>query len=122
MGIRFLTGNSFPLNLIRRPVRIEPETLDHYREQLRDSEWESYWGHANTLTAVKAITGKDLTPAEERPAVELDAAGYPMLHGKTYLECWVLSPEYRKGYRPALNEEVDAESILSWQVLRIKWD
>ena len=39
MGIRFLTGNSFPLNLIRRPVRIEPETLDHYREQLRDKSY-----------------------------------------------------------------------------------
>lgn len=122
MGIRFLTGNSFPLNLIRRPVRIEPETLDHYREQLRESEWESYWGHVNTLSVVKAITGNDLTPQKSRPALELDAEGYPTLWGKTYRECWVLSPDYEKGYRPGLKEEVEADRIQSWQVLRIMWE
>ena len=118
----FLTGNSFPLNLIRRTVWIEPETLEHYRTRLREAVWESYWGHANTLHAVNAITGSDLTPAQPRPALAVDEEGYPMLYGKTYRECWVLCPEYREGFRPALKEEVSADNILSWQVLRIDWE
>ena len=122
MGIHFLTGNSFPLNLIRRAVRIEPETLEHYLRKLEDEPWESYWGHENTLAAVNAITGKDLRPRQMRPALELDADGYPALFGKTYRECWVLSPDYESGYRPGLKEEVEADRIRSWHVLRIVWE
>lgn len=122
MVCSFLTGNSFPLGLVRRPVRIEPETLENYLQKLNECSWESYWGHENTLAAVNRITGKDLTPAKPRPALELDAEGYPMLYGKSYRECWLLSPDYETGYRPALKEEVDAGRIRGWQVLRIMWE
>lgn len=119
---RILTGNSFPLSLIRRKVSIEPETLQHFQETLAQSCWESYWGHKNTLAAVKQFCGTDLTPKVERPALELDSNGYPCLYGQTYKECWVISPDYEPGFRPALNIEVDADQIRSWQVLLIHWE
>ena len=122
MVCSFLTGNSFPLGLVRRPVRIEPVKLEQYLQKLDKCSWESYWGHENTLAAVNRLTGKDLKPAQPRPALELDAEGYPTLYGKSYRECWVLSPNYNAGYRPALREEVDEGRIGSWQVLRITWE
>ncbi len=119
---RFLTGNSFPLGLVRRRVVIEPVSLEEYRARLSAGGWESYWGHENTLAAARAVCGVDLRPREARPAVTLDADGYPSLYGETYRECWVLSPEYEPGFRPALGEEVPAERILRWQVLVIRWE
>lgn len=119
---RILTGNSFPWSLIRRKVCIEPETLPHLRETLTSCRWESYWGHANTLAAVRQFCGVDFTPKTERPALELDAEGYPCLYGESYRECWVISPEYEPGFRPPLNLEVSMERICSWQILRIHWE
>lgn len=119
---RFLTGNSFPMSLIRRRVVIEPRTLSEYREELASGDWESYWGHENTLSAAKAECGVDLRPREPRPAVALDGEGYPCLYGESFRECWVLSPEYEPGFRPALGEEVSADKIERWQVLRLVWE
>lgn len=119
---RFLTGNSFPMSLIRRRVVIEPRTLAEYRGKLNDGGWESYWGHENTLSVAKAECGVDLRPREPRPAVTLDGEGYPCLYGESFRECWVLSPEYAPGFRPALGEEVSADKIECWQVLRIVWE
>jgi hypothetical protein len=36
-------------------------------------------------------------------------------------ECWVLSPDYPPGFRPAIGEEVTDDKIIGWQVLKIKW-
>ena len=119
---KVLTGNSFPLNLIRRPVRITPVSLEEYCSVLAETDWKSYWGHANTLEAVRQICGYDLTPDMERPALTLDASGYPQLENESYRECYVLSPEYRAGFRPALGKEVGVEEILSWQILKIIWE
>ena len=121
MAEKFLTGNSFPINLIRRRVEIIPETLSHYRERLSEGCWASYWGHGNTLSIAHDVCGYDLTPQSERPALTLDSEGYPQLYGERYRECWVLSPEYRQGFRPALKSEVSPEEILSWQILKIIW-
>ena len=118
---RFLTGNSFPMSLVRRRVMIEPHSLEEYKQQLATGDWKSYWGHENTLSAAQAVCGFDLRPQERRPAVTLDAEGYPSLYGESYKECWVLSPEYEAGFRPALGEEVSLERIVGWQVLRIVW-
>ena len=118
----FLTGNTYPMSLIKRPVRITPVELEYYRARLNEGGWESYWGHENSLEAAKEVCGHDLRPQEERPAVTLDAAGYPMLYGQQYRECLVLSPEYALGYRPAIGKEDRAEDILSWHVLRIEWE
>ena len=117
----FITGNTFPVNLFRRKAEVIPESFGHYLARLRAGNWESYWGHANTLSAVNSLCGVDLTPREDRPALTTDAAGFPVLYGKSYRECWVLTPEYRPGYRPAIGVEVAPDDILSWQTLRILW-
>ena len=117
----FLTGSTFPLSLIRRPVLIEPETMENYIRRLQTDRWESFWGHANTLPLANRMTGCDLTPKEERPAVRLSAEGLPELHGQAFSECWILSPDYRPGFRPAIGAEVQAEDITGWQVLKITW-
>ena len=117
-----LIGNTFPLPLIRRSVRI---TLSSREELLRltaDRPVASFWGHANTLAAVNEWLGIDLTPATERPALALSPEQLPMLDGQAYCECYVLSPDYRPGFRPAIGVEVGPQDILGWQVLRLKWE
>jgi hypothetical protein len=116
-----LLGNSFPLSLIRRPVRIEPRPLEELREAVADRGVVSFWGHANTLTAARQILGFDPAPAVQRPAVSLSAAQRPVLDGQEFEEVWVLSPDYRTGFRPELGREVPMEALLGWQVLRISF-
>ena len=117
----FITGNSFPVNLFRRKAEVIPETFENYLAKLHRGQWESYWGHSNTLEAVNRLCGVDLTPREVRPALSVDTEGYPVLYGKSYRECWVLTPEYRPEFRPAIGVEVTNSDILSWQVVRILW-
>ena len=118
----FLTGNTYPASLIRRPVRITPVSMEYYRGRLEEGGWESYWGHANTLEAARSVCGFDLSPRTERPPVTLDAEGYPVLYGKQYRECLVLSPDYAPGHRPDIEKEDRAEDIRSGTVLRIEWE
>ena len=119
---RFITGNSFPMGLICRGVRIFPETLENYRLALAHGTWSSYWGHPNTLAAAAQQCGVELTPRTERPALTVDAEGYPMLNNERFAECWVLTPEYKPGFRPALQSEVPADQITGWKVLHMIWD
>lgn len=122
MNKRFITGNSFPMNLIRRKAVITPESLDNYLAALDSGSWESFWGHANTLRSVNQLCRHDLSPRVERPALQTDEEGYPVLYGEAFKECWVLSPEYASGFRPAIGVEVSAEQIKDWQVLHISWE
>ena len=82
----------------------------------------SFWGHANTLVAVNAWLGIDLKPKTERPALCLSEDKLPQLDGMTHNTCYILSPDYRDGFRPAIGSEVDASDITGWQVLRICWE
>ncbi len=116
-----LLGSTFPLSLIRCAVTIAPAGLDALREALRLRGVASFWGHANTLEAANALLGVDVRPATERPALRLAADGRPMLDGRVFDECWVLSPDYVTGFRPAPGEEVPADKIVGWQVLRMEW-
>ena len=118
---RFLVGNSFPMNLVRRKVTITPETWQNCLHVLNAGSWKSFWGHQNTLSAVNDLCGLDLTPRTIRPALQLDKNGYPVLDGESFRECWLLSPEYTEGFRPAIGEEVGIEKIKAWQVLHITW-
>ncbi len=121
-----LLGSTFPLTLIRRPVRIVPATLDELRERSAEAEVLSFWGHANTLAAAEAILGFDPTPGEQRPALRLNEAQLPVLRkGDTevaFSEVWVLSPTYAPGYRPEIGAEVPIDKIIAWQVLRITFE
>ena len=116
-----LIGNSFPLSLIRRKVVIEIASRDTILEAVQGKAVASFWGHANTLAAANGWLGADLTPKTERPALCLSENKLPQLDGVEYQECFILSPDYRPGFRPAIGSEVDAADILGWQVLRISW-
>lgn len=116
-----LIANSFPLSLIRRPVRIAPRRLEELRQTLTQGPFFSFWGHANTLGAANRLLGMDITPTTERPVIELDQELFPMADGRSYRVCWVLSPDYRPGFRPAIGEQVAETDIVGWQVLMIDW-
>lgn len=119
MTKHLLIGNSFPLSLIRRRVVIAPTTRQHLLQELASADIKSFWGHENTLYAVNRWLGVDLTPTSNRPALTLSSDNFPHLDGETFHRCFVLSPDYRPGYRPAIGAEVDAHDILGWQTLEI---
>lgn len=116
-----LIGNSFPLSLIRRRVVIEMSNRDVLLSELKEHPVKSFWGHANTLGAVNAWLGVDIIPETARPALSLSPEGFPKLDGVSFRQCFVLSPDYRPGFRPAIGVEVSQEDILGWQVLKLIW-
>jgi len=117
-----LVGNAFPLSLIRRPVRIEPVPVGILQATVRDKKIVSFWGHANTLAAAEKFSGLPLAPTVERPAIQLQENGLPSWVGQTFRECWIISPDYIDGFRPAVGEEVASEKIKDWQILKITWE
>ena len=116
-----LVGNSFPLTLIRRSVNIKPAVLEQFLDHARHSKIYSFWGHKNTLTAAKEFSGLDVGPSTDRPVLTLSDEGFPMLDGMIFRQCWVLSPDYRSGFRPAVGEEVETDDIIDWQILKMDW-
>lgn len=114
-----LLGNTYPLSLIRRSVRIEPASLDELKNQAATEGVLSFWGHDNTRAVAEKILGFDPTPLTDRPALSLSPDNLPSLNGQTFTEVWVLSPDYIPGFRPALGVEVDADKIIAWQVLHL---
>jgi len=116
-----LVGNSFPLSLIRRTVTIRPMECSQFLDAVSGAHIYSFWGHRETLDVVRDRFGVDLTPREERPAVTLSADGYPVLYGKVFRKCWIVSPVYEPGFRPAYGSEVPADKIVDWQILLIEW-
>ena len=100
---------------------MRPVALETLQAALAASMVHSFWGHPGTLDAVSRAVGRDVTPAAERPAVQLDAEGLPVLDGLVFRECWVMSPEYRAGFRPAAGAGVPADAIVGWQALLIFW-
>ncbi|MBR4673011.1 MAG: hypothetical protein IKP00_00965 [Victivallales bacterium] len=117
-----LIGNSFPLSLIRRSVRIEPISEVDLIATIKGGQIASFWGHSNTLAAVNGWLGLDLTPKSERPVLCLSENKLPQLDGVEYQACFIFSPDYRPGFRPAIGAEVDAANIIGWQILKIVWE
>lgn len=117
-----LLGSTFPLSLVRRSVRISPVEIGKLRGMLNARGFVSFWGHGNTVAAAGAILGVDVSPRTARPALELDREGFPVLEGKKFRDCLVLSPEYSPGYRPGVGEEVPEEKILGWKALHVNWN
>lgn len=116
---KILIGNSFPLSLIRRPARMTPCPLSDLQKELETGEIVSFWGHRNTLAAANELLGNDLEPATERPVLRLSASDLPELEGIEFSECWIISPNYKSNFRPAVGEEIPPEMISSWQCLKI---
>lgn len=122
MKSKVLIGNSFPLSLIRKSkVVIQEVELKELKQCLEKAEVFSFWGHKNTLKAAEQIVGVSLEPRTIRPALELSEDYLPTLYGETFNECWILSPDYISGFRPAIGEEVTEDKIINWIVLKINW-
>ncbi len=117
-----LIGNAYPLSLVRRPVRIVPATREELHAAANGKTIASFWGHANTLVEAECFCGLPLAPGNDRPAIRLQESGLPSLGGQTFCECWILSPDYIRNLRPAVGEEVPAEHIGGWTVLKITWE
>lgn len=96
-------------------------TVEELQSLARVSEVVSYWGHENTRNAAECVLGASLRPSVARPALSVSPKGCPMLEGETFDTCWVLSPDYNPGYRPAIGTEVGAESITGWSVVKLEW-
>ena len=119
---KILIGNSFPMTLIRdNAVRIEEIDLETLKALAESRGVESFWGHANTRAVAEGVLGVSLEAGTGRPVVTLDENNLPRLNGVTYRVCYILSPEYRRSFRPAIGMEVAAEDIAGWHALRIEW-
>ncbi|WP_372846821.1 hypothetical protein [Pontiella sp.] len=117
-----LIGNSFPLSLIRRPVRIDPQTVEALHRAAAGCHVRSFWGHGNTRALAEAFIDLSLKTQTERPALGLQTDGRPTLDGQTFGECWVLSPNYAEHFRPAVGAEIAPASIRGWQILKLTWE
>lgn len=119
---KMLLGNTFPMVLIRHhTVTVADCGVEELALEARRRGVVSYWGHENTRAVAEAQLGVDLRPQSSRPAITLDVKGYPSLDGNSFKCCYVLSPDYRAGFRPAIGEEVRAEDILGWHALKLTW-
>ena len=117
-----LLGNTFPFALLRRDANVRTLAIGDLRAALADADVVSFWGHENTRAAAEAVLGGvSLRPATERPALLLTPDFLPSLDGRVFRTCFVLAPDYRPGYRPALGEEPRPSDILGWHALRIDW-
>jgi len=119
---KILVGNAFPMTLIRRhAVSVSELPVDELVAKASHARTVSFWGHENTRGVAESLLGTSIRPASPRPAIMLDGEDYPTLDGVRFTECYVLSPDYRSGFRPAIGEEVDADDIDGWHVLRLVW-
>jgi hypothetical protein len=117
-----LITNVFPFSLVRRKMLAEPMQMDDVITIARTGQFESAWGHANTIKAVNDVLGADITPREARPAVILDGDNFPTLYGQKFTTVFLISPNFVSGFRPAIGEEVGEEKIKSWSALRLNFD
>lgn len=120
---KILIGNSFPFSLVRCPrLLVESVSLAELKSHFAESEIVSFWGHANTRIAAESVLGMSLLPKTERPALMLSEEGLPMLDGEVFDVCWLLSPDYQQGFRPAIGTEVGLDQIVGWHVLKLTWE
>ena len=119
---KVLIGNSFPFSLVRcERLIVETKPLTALKEALAGVEVASFWGHENTRAAAETVLGVSLAPRTERPALTLSPGKCPMLYGAVFDVCWLLSPDYPEGFRPAIGEEVSPDQIAGWHVLKLTW-
>lgn len=116
-----LIGNTFPFRLIRRHLTVEPVPLDELRRAVAGRRIVSFWGHDNTLQAASEAAGFDLSPAAARSVLTLSEDGLPSLGGEVFSECWVLSPDCRRSFRPSVGDEIRTCEICSWRCLHLVW-
>lgn len=119
---RILVGNAFPFSLVRcNRLIVEQKPISELKDALASAAVASFWGHENTRTAAESVLGVSLATNGVRPAVTLSSAQRPMLDGEEFTSCWLLSPDYPEGFRPAIGSEVSPEMIEGWHVLKLSW-
>ena len=101
---------------------MESVSLAELKSRLVESEVISFWGHLNTRKSAELVLGVSLQTKTERPAITLTAEGLPMLEGEVFDTCWLLSPDYEQGFRPAIGTEVGLDQIAGWHVLKLTWE
>ena len=119
---KVLIGNSFPFSLVRcERLIVEQKPISELKDALASAAVASFWGHENTRTAAESVLGVSLATHGVRPAVTLSSTGRPVLNGEEFSGCWLLSPDYPEGFRPAISTEVGPEQIKGWHVLKLSW-
>ena len=119
---KFIITNVYPFSLVRRKMTAVPVELKDVITLLKTGFFISAWGHRNTLEAVNKMLGVDITPVSERPVIILNDQKFPMLNGEQFTKVLLVSPNYKKGFRPKIGEEVQEKAILSWQALLLNFD
>lgn len=120
--VRILVGNAFPFSLVRcNRLIVEQKPISELKDALASAAVASFWGHENTRTAAESVLGVSLATHGVRPAITLSSCGRPVLNGEEYADCWLLSPDYPEGFRPAIGTEVGPEQIKGWHVLKLTW-
>ena len=119
---KILIGNSFPFSLVRcERLIVEQKPISELKDALASAEVASFWGHENTRAAAESVLGVSLATNGVRPAVTLSSTGRPVLNGEEFSSCWLLSPDYPEGFRPAIGQEVGLYQIAGWHVLKLTW-
>lgn len=119
---KILIGNTFPIAMVKRNVKIYPITLKSLRNEIVNSKKVyTYWGHENTRNIAQKILGIEFPKDDFRKPLSLSAEGYPLWGNIEFKKCYILSPNYRDGFRPSINREVTLDEILSWKALEMEW-
>lgn len=120
--VKILVGNAYPFSLVRCDrLVVEQKPIAELKQALDGAQVASFWGHENTRGAAEAVLGVSLATHGVRPAITLSSCGHPVLNGEEYADCWLLSPDYPEGFRPAIGAEVGPEQIKGWHVLKLSW-
>lgn len=120
-GSPILITNSFPFSLVRRRVDIELVDMADMIELCHNSRIVSAWGHKNTLNAVSKILQVDVTPPTERPVIILDKDNLPVLENIVFDCVYIISPDYKPGFRLEAGGQLNEEEISGWIVLKMNF-
>ncbi|MBO6102860.1 MAG: hypothetical protein J6P03_06365 [Opitutales bacterium] len=97
--------------------------MDALKDSLKNAERIcSYWGHSNTEKAAQNILGVKFAKEDFRKPLRLSGNNMPMWGDLEFNKCYILSPNYKNGFRPEINKEVEPSEILSWKALLIEWE
>lgn len=119
---KLLIGSTFPLTLIRQNLNIKSVEIPCLLEAAKGCDIISFWGHNNTLEIAEKMLGFSVKPATERPCLLLTENMLPSIDGLEFDECWIVSPQYRPGLRPAMGAEVDLHDLTGWHILHMVWE